>query len=156
MYSVALRTVGNGEDARDLVQTAFLKAYQNLGSFDPRYRFFSWLYRILRNESINHLSRRHAHQPIEGHGEVRAQEDPQRAVEEQEQVRRVESALARLTPEYREVVLLRHYAELSYEEMAAALGIPEKTVKSRLYSARQRLAGLLGDGEAAPRVGGRA
>jgi len=66
------------------------------------------------------------------------------AVEAVETAARVEQALSRLSEEYREVVVLRYFAELSYEEISQAVGVPEKTVKSRLFSARQRLAGLLG------------
>jgi RNA polymerase sigma-70 factor (ECF subfamily) len=66
------------------------------------------------------------------------------AVEAHETAARVEQALGRLSDEYREVVVLRYFAELSYEEISQAVGVPEKTVKSRLFSARQRLAGLLG------------
>lgn len=142
MYTVALRMVGNAEDARDITQDAFVKAYRQLAAFDPHYRFFSWLYRIQLNECFNALR---ARRPIDsiGPGVAAAGATPFDATLQTERRGQVAAALQQLTPEYRAVVVLRHFAGQSYEEIAAALDIPEKTVKSRLYSARQRLGELL-------------
>jgi RNA polymerase sigma-70 factor, ECF subfamily len=148
LYNVAYRMVGNQEDARDLTQTAFVKAYVKLASYDPRFRFFSWIYRILVNEALNFLERRRTHEPVEESLSLAAPGGPHHELEAAELERRVQSALLQLNPDQRAVVVLRHFADLSYEEMSATLGIPEKTVKSRLFSARQRLAGLLGGGPA--------
>src|SRR5258706_14703991 len=65
LFNVSLRMVGNREDARDITQTVFLKAYENLGSFDRKHRFFSWVYRITINESLNHLSRNRRVEPLD-------------------------------------------------------------------------------------------
>ena len=141
MYTVALRMLGNTADAQDATQEAFIKAYQRLASFDSHYRFYSWMYRILVNECLN-VNR--AHRPEEtledGAGEGGTPFDTTLESERSEQI---QMALLRLTPEYRTVVVLRHFAGQSYSEIAEALAIPEKTVKSRLYSARQRLGELL-------------
>lgn len=136
LFNVALRMVGNYEDARDATQTAFVKAYEHLDSFNPEQRFFNWLYRILKNECLNILRGRRPSEPVSlglpaGNGA-----DP---VEVSERHQAVQAALLTLSVEYREVVVLRHFTELSYEEIAATLGIPAKTVKSRLYTARQQL-----------------
>jgi RNA polymerase sigma-70 factor, ECF subfamily len=141
VFNVALRMVGNHEDARDIAQTTFFKAYEHLGTYDPQYRFFSWIYRIMRNECLNLLQRRKVHVPLDPG--LPSADDPQEELAERELSARVQAALMKLAPDYREVVVLRHFAELSYQEMSAQLKVPEKTVKSRLYTARQRLGDLL-------------
>lgn len=145
LFAVALRLVGNYEDARDVTQNAFIRAYEHLDSFDPERRFFSWIYRIAVNEGLN---LRRARRPQEALGDWipvgGGQIEAIRAIEAHETTARVERAIGQLSEEYREVVVLRYFAELSYEEISHAVGVPEKTVKSRLFSARQRLAGLLG------------
>jgi RNA polymerase sigma-70 factor (ECF subfamily) len=140
MFNVALRMLGNYDDARDATQNCFVKAYQRLDSYDSRHRFFSWLYGVLKNECLN---LRRARRPVEPVTPESAVATPSDGVESAEKRRAVQAALLTLPSMYREVIVLRHYAELSYEEMSAALGIPEKTVKSRLYTARQRLGELL-------------
>jgi RNA polymerase sigma-70 factor (ECF subfamily) len=141
LFNVALRMVGNYEDARDIAQTTFVKAYEKLATYDPSYRFFSWIYRIMMNESLNLLQRRKIHEPLDLN--LSSTSDPQQDALALERSDLVRSALQKLPPADREVLILRHYMELSYSEMSEGLGIPEKTVKSRLYSARQRLADLL-------------
>jgi RNA polymerase sigma-70 factor (ECF subfamily) len=151
MFNVALRMLGNSEDASDATQTCFVKAYERLQSYDSRYRFFSWLYRILTNECLNTLRARRPGEVVTLDLVAPASPD---ALEAAERRRAVQQALLSLPPEHRGVVVLRHYAELSYEEIGAALGIPKKTVKSRLYTARHRLGELLIPWSA-PRVGSR-
>ena len=143
LFSVAHRMLGDYADAADATQTAFIKAYQKLGSFDPSFRFYSWIYRILLNECLNRQRDRRPHEPLAP--ELAAAGTPLETLESSERRRRVQDAVLRLGMEYREVIVLRHFADLSYEEVAATLGIPEKTVKSRLYTARQRLMELLLD-----------
>jgi len=140
LFNVSLRMVGNREDARDITQTVFLKAYENLGSFDRKHRFFSWVYRITINESLNHLGRNRRLEPLD-------ESLPSRECGPDEECDRhqlrdsIQAALSELSPDYRQVIVLRHFAQLSYQEMSGVLEVPEKTVKSRLYTARQ----LLGD-----------
>ena len=141
MYTVALRMVGNAEDARDATQDAFVKAYQRLATFDTKYRFFSWMYRILVNECLNLNRDRRPEETLDPNAEDAG--TPFDTTLESERREQIQLALLRLTPEYRTVVVLRHFAGQSYGEIAEALAIPEKTVKSRLYSARQRLGELL-------------
>jgi RNA polymerase sigma-70 factor (ECF subfamily) len=132
--------LGNYEDARDATQNAFIKAYQHLDSFDPEQRFFNWLFRILKNECLNVLRARRPSQPVSMDLATARGSDP---VEVQERQRAIQAALLALSTEYREVVVLRHFTDLSYDEIAAALGIPATKVKSRLYTARQQLGELL-------------
>jgi RNA polymerase sigma-70 factor, ECF subfamily len=140
LFNVAFRMLGDYEEARDAAQSAFVKAYENLGTYDPRRRFFSWIYRILMNECLN-LRRQPAVRlrtgPIDG---MAADDRTPDSVEAAERRRDVKQAILKLPPDYREVIVLRHFAALSYEEMSEAIGVPAKTVKSRLYSARQQLA----------------
>lgn len=137
LFNVALRILGNREDAGDATQNAFIKLYQNLDSYDEQRRFFSWAYRILRNECLNMLRARRMPEPVSE--EVHASFEPVDRLEREERRRCVQAALLDLSIEQREVVVLRHFAGLSYAEVGAVLGISEKMVKSRLYSARQRL-----------------
>ena len=142
LYHLALRMTGNPEDARDLTQNVFLKVWRNLGRYDAAHRFYSWIYRIALNESINFVQRRKRHDELDDRA---ASSDPtpsedRSLTEMQEQI---QEALMELTPEYREVIVLRHYQNLSYQEIAAIVGVPEKTVKSRLFTARQRLGSQL-------------
>jgi len=141
LFRVAHRMLGDYADAADATQTAFVKAYEKLGSFDPRYRFYSWIYRILLNECLNARRGARALEPIlvdlPGAG------SPHDGVEARERRQLVQQALMKLPPEYRQVIVLRHFGDLSYEDIAEILDIPAKTVKSRLYTARQRLTELL-------------
>lgn len=138
VFNLALRMAGNREDARDLVQIVFVKAYEKLATFDGRSRFFSWIYRIAINESLNFLSRRKRQVELDENliSDERAP-DEQAVIGEEE--RMVQAALLDLTAEYRQVIILRHFLDLSHVEMGTVLQLPEKTVKSRLHTARVRL-----------------
>jgi len=138
IYHVALRMVRDAEEARDLAQTVFLKVYEHLDGYDPAQRFYSWMYRIAIHETLNHLRRQGRLQPIDGET-VSQRPDPERLAVDADVSRTVQEALMTLPAQERAVVVLRHFAELSYQEIAQAVGIPEKTVKSRLFSGRQRL-----------------
>jgi len=134
--------LGDEEDARDAAQNTFVKVFEKLGTYDPRRRFFSWIYRILVNECLNSRRRPSA---ARGGGvdEDTVQGRDVDAVETAQKREAVRKALLDLPAAYREVIVLRHFAALSYEEMSDAIGIPLKTVRSRLYSARQLLAARL-------------
>lgn len=141
LFTVALRMLGDDEDARDAAQNTFVKVFEKLGTYDRRRRFFSWMYRILVNECLN--VRRRPSVARGGLDEDTIQHRDTDAVETAQKREAVSKALLDLPPAYREVIVLRHFAALSYEEMSDAIGIPLKTVKSRLYSARQLLAARL-------------
>lgn len=143
LYNVAFRMVHDREEARDLAQGALVKAYEKLASYDPAHQFFSWVYRILVNDALNFLRKSRPVRALEPGWDVPAGGGPHEELEAREARRGLREALMALPADSREVVVLRHFADLSYGEMAEALAIPEKTVKSRLYTARQRLAGVL-------------
>lgn len=142
LFTVALRMLGDEEEARDAAQNTFVKVFEKLATYDPRHRFFSWIYRILVNECLNVRRRPGAARTsaIEDDAAIGSDVD---AVEAAEKRAAVKQAILDLPAAYREVIVLRHFAALSYEEMSEAIGIPLKTVKSRLYSARQLLAARL-------------
>jgi len=141
LFTVALRMLGDREQAADAAQTAFVRAYLKLQTFDRGHKFFSWLYRILVNECLNLRRAAGRFEPLGA--TLAAREDPAAGLEQQELREAVQAALLRLPSAQREAVVLRHYGGLSYHEMAEVLHVPEKTIKSRLYSARQRLGELL-------------
>jgi RNA polymerase sigma-70 factor (ECF subfamily) len=141
LFTVALRTLGDYDEAGDATQNAFFKAYQKLHTFDQHRRFFSWIYRILVNECLNARRDRHPHEPITP--ELARVGSPADILETVERRRSVQAAILELPLEYREVIILRHFAELSYDEISDALGVPARTVKSRLHTARQRLGQVL-------------
>ena len=143
LFSVAHRMLGNYEDALDATQNAFIRAYEGLDSYDPNRRFFSWIYRIVVNECLNARRGRRPVEPVSEALEADPADGPFENVEATERSETIEAALVKLSEDHRLVVVLRHFADLSYSEMSDALGIPEKTVKSRLFEARQRLGELL-------------
>lgn len=137
LFNVALRMLNNVQDAEDVTQTVFLNAFAKLRTYDPRYKFFSWIYRMTVNESLNALKRRKPMVTLEDELDIRAPgAAPDRVTEAQD---RVGKALLCLEPNDRAVVVLKHFVSFSYEEIADVLGIPVQTVKSRLYTARERL-----------------
>ena len=146
VYNLAFRMLGDRDEARDVAQAAFLKALESLHRFDRRFRFFSWLYRIAMNEALDVLGRRGRQTELT---DVHmADDDPMRDVATADLGERVRGALGTLSPDHRAVLVLRHYQELSYEEIGQVLELPDATVKSRLYEARERLrVRLAGAGE---------
>jgi len=144
LFNVALRMLGTTQDAEDVTQTVFLNAFTKLGTYDPKYRFFSWVYRMTVNESLNALKRRKKTVTLEDVlVDPALGAAPDRAAEAED---RVGKALMSLKPDDRAVVVLSHFVSFSYQEIAEVLEIPVKTVKSRLYTARERLRLALGEG----------
>ena len=137
LFNVALRMLYNVQDAEDVTQTVFLNAFLELRTYNPRYKFFSWIYRMTVNESLNMLKRRKPTVTLDDEFDIRAPgAAPDRAAEVQD---RVGKALMSLKPDDRAVVVLRHFVSFSYQEIADVLEVPARTVKSRLYTARERL-----------------
>jgi RNA polymerase sigma-70 factor (ECF subfamily) len=130
VFNYLLRLVRDREDALDLSQEVFLKAYQNLGKLDDIGRFGPWLFRIAHNEAFSLLRRR----PPEADLAEGVEPRPQRAFPI-ELTLAVESALGRLSADQREAVILKIYQGFKFEEMAEVLTCPVSTVKSRLYTA---------------------
>jgi RNA polymerase sigma-70 factor, ECF subfamily len=147
VYNAAYRVLGNADDAADTAQNVFLKVAERLAEYDPRFKFFSWLYRIAVNESLNLLRRNGREEPLDEDMDIPGEEsaNPEWQLNEAQLSRRVQGALMRMKADDRVVLALRHFSDCSYREIGEILGLDEKTVKSRLYEARSRMRGLLGD-----------
>jgi len=142
-HGFALGLVGSPDEALDLTQEAFVRAYRALKRFEPGAAFEPWFFRILRNLCLNALRRRKTWQmvPWEAVGDFRAGggESPSAAVERKELQEAVWLALSELSEEHREIIVLKDFQDRSYKDIAGILDCPVGTVMSRLYYARQAL-----------------
>lgn len=145
-YAAAYALVGNRDDAIDLAQDAFVRAYRAMGRFDTKMPFYPWLHRIVRNTCLNHLKRRNRRGETsldalmeEGYDAESGGLDPVESAEAVDLRDRIRAAMATLTPQQQEILRLRHMVELSYTEIADCLQIPIGTVMSRLHAARKAL-----------------
>lgn len=142
VYNIALRITHDPDSARDCAQDAFIRAYRALHQYDPAYPFGPWMFRITTNASLNVVQRGRGHEiTVE---ELPEDPEPPEAGPELSAVRREEmqevlAAMAELPPAYRAALTLRHMQQLSYQEVADALGIPLGTVKTHLHRARAAL-----------------
>jgi RNA polymerase sigma-70 factor (ECF subfamily) len=151
LFNTVYRLLGNAEDARDVVQEAFLNAFQSLDSFKGDSQFYTWLYRIAFNAAVSLKRKQHVALSMHGtedRGEVEppdpsAYSQPDHALQRAEEKRRVQQALVRLSSEYRAVLIMKDMDGQKYETMAKALGVPIGTIRSRLHRARLELRELL-------------
>lgn len=161
-HAIALGIVGNHHDAEDLVQQAFLKAYRSLSSFRGQSSFYTWLYRIIFNLSID-LSRKAYRKSERGYEDASAIDSlaqqtgrdpgkylshvdtPDERLRRQEVRDRFRQALSKLSPEHRAVIVLREIEGLSYNEISDVVGCSKGTVMSRLHHARKRMQAMLAD-----------
>ena len=150
------RVIGWREDALDLSQEIFLKVFHGLPRYNPQFRFSTWLFRIASNASIDYLRKRRvptvSMEPAKGdEGPVREYAsdgpDPYAVLRNRQRRASIEREIAALPAEFRDLIALRHFAGLSYEEIARARNMPLGTVKNKLFRARavlkDRLAGEL-------------
>ncbi len=159
-FSIALSLVRDENDARELVQDAFLRVYKNLGNFQGQSSFFTWLYRIITNLSIDLIrkpGRQVAQLDDSRHDQEETREidfpfvsridgsDPSDVVRRGEIAARLQQALDALPDYHRGVIVMREVEGLSYEEMAQAMGVSKGTIMSRLFHARQKLQRALVD-----------
>ena len=155
VYSLALRMVGNEEDARDMAQEAFIRAYGSLAGFRGDSKFSVWLYRLTSNICIDFLRSRGKKRTVsmtwagdegEDAGELEIPDEtwsPESQLERSLTRESVRRGLESLSPQYREILLLREINGLSYAEIAGALSLEEGTVKSRIFRARKKLCDFL-------------
>ena len=159
-YTLAYRLTGNEEDARDVVQEAYLRAFRGLRRFRGDAQFSTWMYRITANCAATQLGKRvrHRHDELDDRAPVadpRLDHDPQLRADAADLRSRLHAALDALPPRLRAVVVLRDVYELSHESIAAELGISESAAKVRLHRARHKLRDQLfprRDGEASRAV----
>jgi RNA polymerase sigma-70 factor (ECF subfamily) len=147
IYNAAFWVLRKAEDAHDVTQEVFLKVAERLDEYDPEYKFFSWIYRIAVNEALNLLRRNGREEALDDEIDIPASEssNPERKAGEAELARRIQVALMHMATNDRLVLTLRHFSELSYQEIGQILDLDEKTVKSRLFEARLRLRKQLQD-----------
>jgi RNA polymerase sigma-70 factor (ECF subfamily) len=149
VYSIIYRMVGNAEEAQDLAQEAFIRAFRNLPSYDRSRTFSNWLFKIASNLTIDYHRKRKlktvslsvGEEDEEGR-ELELRDEAPSALDnilEEEDANRTESLIRSLPESYRIVVLLRHAQDMAYEEIADTLGLPVGTVKARLHRARALL-----------------
>jgi RNA polymerase sigma-70 factor, ECF subfamily len=142
IFRLSFRITRDHDNAEEITQSAFVKAYENLNSYDYKYKFFSWLYRITVNEAINFSKRENRSSEISE--QIIANEgDPDKIYEEMELKKKIHDAIMQLDILYRLPIVLKHLFDYSYKELSYVLDIPEKTVKSRLFTGRQLLKEIL-------------
>jgi RNA polymerase sigma-70 factor, ECF subfamily len=159
IFGMIYNMVHNEQDAWDLAQDSFLKAWKSIGRFRGKSSFYTWIYRIVMNVTIDHMRKKQ----IKGGGaefddriqlkEIepaaktapKADELPFERMERRELRQKIDNAIAQLTPEHRAVILMKETEDMQYHEIAEALGCSIGTVMSRLFYARKRLQNLLKD-----------
>lgn len=151
VYYMLLKMVKNADDAEDLTQEAFAKAFNSINKFDSKYAFSTWLFRIATNNCIDYIRKKRVQtvsidQPMEGDDgsnmsfDVRDEElDPNASMLKKQRAEYLTMAIDRLPEKYRILVELRYFKEFSYDEVAKELDIPLGTVKAQLFRARELL-----------------
>ncbi len=154
VYTIMLKMVRNPQEAEDLTQEAFMKAFNSLASFNEEFAFSTWLMKIATNNCIDFLRKRKLktysiNEPIQYKDEKVEFElpdkepGPERTLLQEERRRIIEEAIEQLPPRYRHVIILRHKEEKSYEEIAELLDLPLGTVKAQIFRARELLNKIL-------------
>jgi len=152
VIGVAMAVVHDQEDALELAQESFVRAFENIGKFESRSSFSTWLYRIAANIAIDFRRRERRHPTMRGEeAETEIQRLPSKLgdsfkeTQRIEMAQRIKDALGQLTPEHRAAILLREVEGLSYDEISDVLQCPRGTVMSRLHYARNHLREILKD-----------
>ena len=155
LVNYLFRLLRNLEEAHELAQEVFLKVYQVLDRYDPQYKFSTWLFRVAQNAAIDQIRRRRlklvslAQEDAEGEARDWDLPSPDRGpyghLRNQERGEALQAAIDALPWEYRELILLRHFGELPYEEIARLKRMPLGTVKNKLFRGRQMLKERLAD-----------
>jgi RNA polymerase sigma-70 factor (ECF subfamily) len=145
VFNVCYRVLSERREAEDLAQESFIRAYERLDTFDLERPFGPWIRRVAANLCLNHVSARPAASAeLDEERDADDAERPEAAYEVRERSEQIRRALAALPPQYRLVIELRHYQDMSYDEIAASMGIPLSDVKSHLFRARKLLAEKIG------------
>ena len=148
------RMVGDYDSALDLAQEVFIKVYNSLGRYRPEFKFSTWIYRIAHNASIDYLRRagnsRTEEMEVAGESGSTFEKpyaskalSPEQETERGERRAEIEEVVRQLAPAYRELIVLRHSHDLSYDEIAEVTGLPLGTVKNRIFRAREAMRELL-------------
>jgi RNA polymerase sigma-70 factor (ECF subfamily) len=139
IFHSSYQIVRDHDLAADITQEAFITAYEHLSSFDANHRFFSWLYRIAWNEAINCYRQRKKNQPLDNLELPSSEPSPEELLMDKERLSSLKRALGALEFKYRVLLVLRHYLDFSYAEIARIVDLPVTTVRSRIHTARALL-----------------
>jgi RNA polymerase sigma-70 factor (ECF subfamily) len=148
VFNVCYRLLGEQREAEDLSQEVFMRAYQRLQSFDVQRPFGPWIRRVAVNLCYNHMQKNQpVLLPIQDEQEYAAEtsRNPQSVLESSEKNRAIRQAIAKLPPEYRIALEMRHFHEMSYEEIAQELDLSLNTVRSHLFRARKKMIAFLNE-----------
>lgn len=153
LYSATLQKTGDEQDARDILQETFVKAYFNLARYNPEYTFGQWIYTIARNLFIDYTRRKKSSTATisidrQGLGEISPAADtlnPEERIISDQRSNQLDKIMAELPPRYRTMIELRFVKEYSYEEIAEKLDMPIGTVKTQIHRARERMCNLIRD-----------
>ena len=140
VFNVCYRILHERTEAEDMAQETFIRAHERLGTFDEDRPFGPWVRRVAANVCLNHLESQRVTMELDEERDADESQGPEPQTEVHERSEQIRSALASLPAPYRVVIELRHYQELSYDEIAAELNIPLSDVKSHLFRARKILA----------------
>ena len=156
VYNLAYRMCGNFHDSEDITQEAFVKAYQSLSHYNPSYRFSTWLYQVTLNIIRDRLKKKNLDsisisldkpssegQVIKDGLIAEKGNNPEQFLADQDRREKIQQAIMSLPVQYREIIVLRHLEDLSYQELASILKISPDAVKVRLYRAREQLKNYL-------------
>ena len=138
VFRIILKIVGDPEDAKELTQDVFVKAYESIGQYKPEHKFFSWVYRMAINRALLFVKRKKKFMQIENLPD-QFHPFPGENAEQESREYLLNRSVQELNEKYKSVVVLKYYTGLSYSDIAETLAIPEKTVKSRLFDARKIL-----------------
>jgi len=154
LFAYLYRLIGDKDEAEDLLQNVFIKAYRNLGSYDTSRKFSSWIYRIAHNEAVNHIKRKSLKRFISLENitstkdkleSASAEDNAQESWIRKETSKEVDDAIKKLPLKYRQVLVLRYYSSKSYEEISEILGRPVNTVGTLIKRAKDKLSVELED-----------
>ncbi len=142
IYRLAFKILHDSDNAEEITQIVFVKVFENLKSYNPKFKFFSWLYRITLNETLNFSKKQSSTEKL-NEGVSSGRENPDEIYGRNELGEKIENALMEVDILYRVPLVLKHFMDYSYKEVSELLEIPEKTVKSRLFTGRQLLKEIL-------------
>jgi RNA polymerase sigma-70 factor (ECF subfamily) len=140
VFNVCYRILRERSEAEDMAQESFIRAHERLGTFDEERPFGPWMRRLAANVCLNHLSSQKITAELDDERDADSSQTPETVQEARERSEQIREVLASLPAHYRLVIELRHYQELSYDEIAVELNIPLSDVKSHLFRARRLLA----------------
>ena len=141
IFNSVYRMIHSFDDAEEITQKVFVKVFEKLNTYKPRYKLFSWTFRIAVNETLNYINQQKRFDELPD--DLVNGNSPEHEYEAKELQEKIQNALTGLDPQYRIIIVLKHLQNFSYKEISKIVSIPEKKVKSRLFTARKNLKDIL-------------